>query len=155
TDGRKMSKNFKNYPDPKEMLQKYGGDALRLYLMGSPVMHGEDILISEEQYKMQVRGTMLILWNVYNFFVTYANIDGWDPKTQNSNLKCQNVLDEWILSLLSGLVASVTKSLDGYDTVSAIDSLKAFVSDFSTWYIRRSRDRVGPEFYATTHHVLV
>lgn len=164
TDGRKMSKNFKNYPDPKEMLQKYGGDALRLYLMGSPVMHGEDILISEEQYKMQVRGTMLIFWNVYNFFVTYANIDGWEPKAQISNLKSQNVLDEWILSLLSGLVADVTKSLDSYDTVNVIDSLKSFVTDFSTWYIRRSRDRVGPTapseedknaFYETTHHVLV
>ncbi len=164
TDGRKMSKNFKNYPDPKEMLQKYGGDALRLYLMGSPVMHGEDILISEDQYKMQVRGTMLIFWNVYNFFVTYANMDGWTPKSQSTATTSQNVLDEWILSLLSDLVVDVTKSLDSYDTVSAIDSLKSFVTDFSTWYIRRSRDRVGPTapseedrnaFYETTHHVLI
>ena len=77
TDGRKMSKNYHNYPDPKELLQKYGGDALRLYLMGSPVMKGEDILISEDQYRLQVRGLMLILWNVYNFFITYANIDKW------------------------------------------------------------------------------
>src|SRR6185369_10482302 len=123
TDGRKMSKNFKNYPDPKEMLQRYGGDALRLYLLGSPVMHGEDILISEDQYKQQVRGTMLILWNVYNFFVTYANLDGWSPENQKSKMKSQNVLDEWILSLLHGLVSSVTKSLDGYDTVTAIDAL--------------------------------
>ena len=82
-----MSKNFKNYPDPKEMLQRYGGDALRLYLLGSPVMHGEDILISEDQYKQQVRGTMLILWNVYNFFVTYANLDGWSPENQKSKMK--------------------------------------------------------------------
>ncbi len=164
TDGRKMSKNFKNYPDPKEMLQKYGGDALRLYLMGSPVMHGEDILISEDQYKMQVRGTMLILWNVYNFFITYANIDNWKPnESQKSKVESQNVLDKWILTELTELVAAVTKSLDGYDTVTAIDSLKDFVSDFSTWYIRRSRDRVGPTapsqedkeaFYETTYHVL-
>lgn len=165
TDGRKMSKNFKNYPDPKEMLQKYGGDALRLYLMGSPVMHGEDILISEEQYKQQVRGTMLILWNVYNFFVTYANLDGWKPDSGQARMTSNNnVLDEWILVLLNRLVDDVTKSLDGYDTVSAIDSLKNFVSDFSTWFIRRSRDRVGPTspseedkaaFYETTHEVLV
>lgn len=162
TDGRKMSKNFKNYPDPKEMLQKYGGDALRLYLMGSPVMHGEDILISEDQYKQQVRGTMLILWNVYNFFVTYANLDKWKPTNDNQQPKT-NVLDEWILVLLNNLVTDVTKSLDGYDTVSAIDQLKNFVTDFSTWYIRRSRDRVGPTakdqadkeaFYETTHTVL-
>jgi len=163
TDGRKMSKNFKNYPDPKEMLQKYGGDALRLYLLGSPVMHGEDILISEEQYKMQVRGTMLILWNVYNFFVTYSNLDGWKPNENNKELKVANVLDEWILLLHDKLVNDITKSLDEYDTVTAINALKAFVNDFSTWYIRRSRDRVGPSadniedknaFYQTTHQVL-
>lgn len=161
TDGRKMSKNFKNYPDPAEMLDKYGGDALRLYLLGSPVMHGEDILISEDHYKMQVRGTMLILWNVYNFFITYANLDGWKPgKTVDS----KNVLDTWINVLLEELKTNVTKSLDGYDTVAAIDYIKAFVSDFSTWYIRRSRDRVGPSadnqedkeaFYTTTYEVLV
>ena len=163
TDGRKMSKNFKNYPDPKEMLQKYGGDALRLYLLGSPVMNGEDILISEDHYKQQVRGTMLILWNVYNFFVTYANLDAWHPTTQNAKHTSQNVLDEWILVLLNNLTVDVTKSLDGYDTVAAINAIKAFVTDFSTWYIRRSRDRVGPSaddaadkeaFYETTHTVL-
>jgi len=163
TDGRKMSKNFKNYPDPKEMLQKYGGDALRLYLLGSPVMNGEDILISEDHYKQQVRGTMLILWNVYNFFVTYANLDKWENKSPQTEGKKENVLDEWILLLLNNLTVDVTKSLDGYDTVAAINSIKAFVTDFSTWYIRRSRDRVGPSaddkqdkeaFYETTYTVL-
>lgn len=161
TDGRKMSKNFKNYPDPAEMLEKYGGDALRLYLLGSPVMHGEDILISEDAYKMQVRGTMLILWNVYNFFVTYANLDKWEPGESSGVSK--NVLDEWILTLLEQLKVDVTRSLDSYDTVAAIDAIKVFVTDFSTWYIRRSRDRVGPSaddqsdknaFYETTYTVL-
>jgi isoleucyl-tRNA synthetase len=164
TDGRKMSKNFKNYPDPAEMLGKYGGDALRLYLLGSPVMHGEDILISEDAYKMQVRGTMLILWNVYNFFVTYANLDKWEPNTKNTEQKTENVLDEWILALLEQLKEDVTISLDSYDTVAAIEHIKSFVNDFSTWYIRRSRDRVGPSatneadknaFYETTFSVLV
>ncbi len=163
TDGRKMSKNFKNYPDPREMLDKYGGDALRFYLLGSPVMKGEDILISEEAYKSQIRGTMLILWNTYNFFVTYANLDSWNPKTQISILKTQNVLDEWILALLNNLIEDTTKSLDSYDTVSAIDLIKKFVDDFSTWYVRRSRDRVGPSatgeddkgaFYSTSYEVL-
>ena len=162
TDGRKMSKNFKNYPDPREMLEKYGGDALRLYLLGSPVMHGEDILISEEQYKMQVRSTMLILWNVYNFFVSNAILDGWDSK-RASNKASTNVLDTWIVARLNELVRMVTDSLDGYDTVSAIDAVKFFVNDLSTWYIRRSRERVGPRtektqdkdfFYETTYRVL-
>lgn len=165
TDGRKMSKNFKNYPDPAEMLEKYGGDALRLYLLGTPVMRGEDILISEEQYKMQVRGTMLILWNTFNFFVTYANLDGWEPDgSERLEVRSENVLDEWILSLLEQLKVDVTKSLDSYDTVGAIDAIKDFVTDLSTWYIRRSRDRVGPSaedekdkkaFYETTYYVLV
>ena len=163
TDGRKMSKNFKNYPDPKEMLEKYGGDALRLYLMGSPVMNGEDILISEEQYRNQVKGMMLILWNVYNFFVTYALIDNYQPSTTNDQ-QTTNVLDRWISSLLNQLVGTVTESLEKYDTVTAIDALQKFVNDFSTWYLRRSRDRVGPSaedtddkeaFYRTTQYVLV
>jgi len=162
SDGRKMSKNLKNYPDPKEMLSVYGGDALRLYLLGSPVMHGEDILISEEQYRNQVKGMMLILWNVYNFFVTYAMVDEWDRSEGTSN-KSENVLDEWIMSLLTKLVSDTTKAMDSFDTVAAIALMKDFVSDFSTWYIRRSRDRVGPStennedkqaFYATTYKVL-
>lgn len=164
TDGRKMSKNYKNYPDPKEMLEKYGGDALRLYLLGSPVMNGEDILISEEHYRNQVRGMMLILWNVYNFFITYANIDHWEATRNKQQVTSENVLDRWILSLLHQLIKDVTKALDGYDTVKAIDSLQQFVTDFSTWYLRRSRDRVGPTaeketdkqaFYETTYEVLV
>ena len=156
-----MSKNFKNYPDPKEMLEKFGGDALRLYLMGSPVMNGEDILISEEQYRNQVRGMMLILWNVYNFFIQNALIDDWTP---GEEVASENVLDQWLVSLLHGLVRDVTKALDSYDTVVAIDQIKVFVDNFSTWYLRRSRDRVGPNadddsdknaFYATSYEVLV
>lgn len=167
TDGRKMSKNFGNYPDPKEMLQKYGGDALRLYLLGSPVMHGEDIIISEEHYRDQVRGMLLLLWNIFNFFVQNANIDGWDNPHLNplpeGEEKTTNVLDQWIMSLLHRLVKEVTESLDAYDTVAAIEKSKLFISEFSTWYIRRSRDRIGVtaedqqdkhSFYQTCYAVL-
>jgi isoleucyl-tRNA synthetase len=161
TDGRKMSKNYGNYPDPREMIGKYGGDALRLYLMGSPVMNGEDILISEDNYKMQVRGMMLILWNTYNFFVSYANVDNWSLSSGKTSSK--NVLDKWILSLLNNLIKNVTQDLDSYDTVNTIDKLQKFINEFSTWYIRRSRDRVGLSaedtddkslFYQTAHEVL-
>ncbi len=162
TDGRKMSKNFKNYPDPKEMLQKYGGDALRLYLMSSPVVQGEDTSVSEEQYKSQVKGMLLLLWNVYNFFVSNAITD----KYQVSSIKYQvseNVLDQWIVLLLENLVTDVTESLEKYDTVMAIGRIGVFVNALSTWHIRRSRDRVGPSvengadkeaFYNTCHYVL-
>lgn len=162
TDGRKMSKNLGNYPDPKELLQKYGGDGLRLYLMGSPIMNGEDIVVSEDNYKLQIRGMLLILWNSYNFFVSYALIDKWEANSKNDS-KSTNVLDIWILSLLQNLTKNVTHDLDNYDTVSAIIKLEQFITVFSTWYIRRSRDRVGPgvtdindrnTFYATCFEVL-
>ena len=161
TDGRKMSKNFGNYPDPREMLQKYGGDALRLYLLGSVVMRGEDIIISEEQYRNQVKSTLLTLWNIYNFFVTYANIDKWQP--QNTKVK-KFILDKWILSLLHKLTKEVTENLESYDTVNSIARIKDFISDLSTWYIRRSREYVGPSaadeqdklaFYETCHEVII
>jgi len=161
TDGRKMSKNFGNYPDPREMLQKYGGDALRLYLLGSVVMRGEDIIISEEQYRNQVKSTLLTLWNIYNFFVTYANIDKWQP--QNTRVK-KFILDKWILSLLHKLIKEVTENLESYDTVNSIARIKDFISDLSTWYIRRSREYVGPSaadeedklaFYETCHEVII
>lgn len=164
TDGRKMSKNFGNYPDPKELLQKYGGDALRLYLLGSPVMRGEDIKISEEEYRNQVRTFLLTLWNCYSFFVMYANLDDWSQSTGSQEVASDSVLDQWILSLLSKLTEDMTKSLDKYDSVQAIASARKFVEDLSTWYIRRSRDRIGPSasdqkdkqsFYQTTHHVLL
>ena len=162
TDGRKMSKNYGNYPDPKELLQKYGGDALRLYLLGSPVMHGEDIIISEEHYRQQVRGMMLVLWNTYNFFIMNANLDGWE-RTDISDNPSENVLDMWIVSLLHKLIKEVTESLDTYDTVTAISLIQKFIDEYSTWYVRRSRDRVGPAaennidknaYYATSYEVL-
>ena len=152
-DGRKMSKNFGNYPDPKEMLQKYGGDALRLYLMGTPVMRAEDVAISEEQYRNEVKNYLLTLWNVYNFFVTYANTDEWEPSKEQT--KSTNILDKWINIRLNELIIKTTESLESYDTVSYVDNLKLFLSDLSVWYLRRSRDRRDSEFYSTMYSVLV
>ncbi|HVT00836.1 MAG TPA: isoleucine--tRNA ligase [Patescibacteria group bacterium] len=162
TDGRKMSKNYGNYPDPRKLIETYGGDALRLYLAGTPVMNGEDVLISEDQYKMQVRGNLLILWNIYNFFVSNANADNWEyDESQKAEL---NVLDKWILSLSNKLIRDLTHDLDSYDTVSSVSKIGEFVTLFSTWYIRRSRDRVGPAaqnqedkvaFYQTSYNVLL
>jgi hypothetical protein len=110
TDGRKMSKNYGNFPDPKKLIEQYGGDALRMYLLGSPVMNGEDIRISEIDYRDQVRGTLLILWNVYNFFVTYAIADNWSPSEKSVSVS-QNVLDRWILSKVNKLNLEVSDKL--------------------------------------------
>ncbi len=142
TDGRKMSKNFKNYPDPKLMLQTYGGDALRLYLLSTPVMNGEDMRISEEEYRNQVRGLMLVLWNVYKFYVTYANLSSFSPGDAKP---LTNVLDEWIMARLSQTIQDVQGAMDKYDTVNAIATIKVFVEDLSTWWLRRSRDRMSDD----------
>ena len=164
TDGRKMSKNYGNYPDPKEMLSKFGGDALRLYLMGSPVMRGEDIRISETEYRDQVRGLMLILWNVYNFFISYALVDRWQALPDPNRKPSAHVLDKWILSKLNRLVLETTEFLEMYDTTTAVSQLQYFVTDLSQWYLRRSRERVGPtaadivdkeRCYETLYEVLV
>ncbi|MBI4129730.1 isoleucine--tRNA ligase [Candidatus Roizmanbacteria bacterium] len=137
-DGRKMSKNFQNYPDPKMMLEKYGGDALRLYLLGSPVMMGNDILISEEEYRNQVKDTLLILWNSYKYFVLYANQHKWQAKKRTPS---ENILDKWILTRLDEVGRNMTRYLDSYDTPHTVHELNICIQDLSTWYIRRSRDR--------------
>lgn len=154
-DGRKMSKNLKNYPDPKLMLEKYGGDALRLYLLGSPVMMGGDILISEEEYRNQVKDKLLILWNSYKYFVLYANQHGWKPGNQAQS---DNILDLWILIRLKETGLLITKFLDSYDTPGAVRHTHALIQDVSTWYIRRSRDRFASgdtSALSTLHSVLI
>ncbi len=143
TDGRKMSKSFGNYPDPKMILEKYGGDALRLYFMSSPVMLGEDMNFSEEAVSDNYK-FLLIYWNCYKFFVDYALTFDWSCEKPGGDGKNLNTLDKWILAQLTELVLSTRQSLDEYNIPTATKGLKDFlVNDFSTWYIRRSRDRVG------------
>lgn len=152
TDGRKMSKNFGNYPDPKETLQKYGGDALRLYLMSMPVMRAEDTAISEDNYRNEVKNYLLTLYNVYNYFVTYSNSDGWNPEKISES---KDILDKWINFRLSETILNSVDALENYDTVTYVETLKEFLIDLSTWYLRRSRDRKDSEFYSTMYKVLV
>lgn len=145
SDGRKMSKSYGNYPDPRMLLERYGGDALRLYLMGSAVMKGEDMNFSEEGVAENYR-FLLTYWNCYKYFVDYANIFNWSCHLEGANgdKSRLKVLDHWILSRLTQLVLDVRKNLDKYDIPQATKILKEFlVEDFSTWYIRRSRDRVS------------
>ncbi len=146
TDGRKMSKNYGNFPDPKGVLEQYGGDALRIYMMGSPVMHGEDVNFSNDGVPEATRGFMLILWNCYKYFVDYATIFGWSchvPGVSDSPERL-NVLDKWIIARLTELVRDVNKAYENYDTVTVVKLLREFVvNDLSTWYIRRNRDRIA------------
>lgn len=146
TDGRKMSKNYGNFPDPKTVMQTYGGDALRLYLMGSPVMKGEDVNFSNDGVPEVTRGFMLILWNCYKYFTDYANIFNWSCEVNGPDAKKENlkVLDRWILARLTELVLELNKTYEAYDTTTSVKLIREFVvNDFSTWYIRRNRDRIA------------
>jgi len=146
TDGRKMSKNYGNFPDPKTVMQTYGGDALRLYLMGSPVMKGEDVNFSNDGVPEVTRGFMLILWNCYKYFTDYANIFNWSCEVSGPDAKKENlkVLDRWILARLTELVVDLNKYYESYDTTTSVKLIREFVvNDFSTWYIRRNRDRIA------------
>ncbi len=148
TDGRKMSKNYNNYPDPKEVMTKYGGDGLRLYLLGSPIMKGEDVNFSNGGVPDAVRGFMLILWNSYKYFVDYATTFGWDCNSEEAKEAKEHltILDKWILARLTELVLDLKKNYESYDTSNIVKLLKDFaVNDLSTWYIRRSRDRISGE----------
>ena len=146
TDGRKMSKNYNNYPDPKEVMAKYGGDALRLYLLSSPIMKGEDVNFSNEGIPEATRGFILILWNCYKYFVDYANTFSWDCNSKAAKEARENIsiLDKWVLARLTELVLELKKSYESYDTSTIVKLLREFVvNDLSTWYIRRSRDRIS------------
>jgi isoleucyl-tRNA synthetase len=139
-DGRKMSKRLKNYPDPKYMLETYGADALRLYLMNSPVVRAEDLRFSEDGVQQSMRHLLIPLWNAYSFFVTYARIDHWTP-AQIPIQASPNQLDRWILSSLETLAAEVVAAMDSYDLQRAVRPFVRFIEDLTNWYIRRSRRR--------------
>ena len=138
-DGRKMSKLFKNYPDPKMVLQKYGGDAMRLYLMSSVIMIGENINLDEKEFDNQVKNVLLPLWNSFKYFLTYANLHDWSPESTNSESK--NPLDKWIQNKTNQLTANISENLEKYNIPEATRLIEPFVNDLSRWYIRQSRDR--------------
>jgi isoleucyl-tRNA synthetase len=140
-DGEKMSKSKGNYTDPKINLDLYGADALRFYLMGSPVMQAEDTNFRDDDLKEMHSRIINMLWNSYTFYDLYAK----DVTSGIDVTKSPNVLDRWILSRLSQLIIEVTTSLDGYETTPACRSIRNFVEDYSTWYLRRSRERIKEE----------
>ena len=96
-----MSKRLKNYPDPNEMLNKYGADAVRLYMLNSPAVRGEDLRFSEKGLIETTRQQLLPLWNALAFLSTYAKIDDWEPTSENLSLKKNNPMDRWIMSRLT------------------------------------------------------
>lgn len=137
-NGQKMSKRLKNYPDPMELVSKYGADSLRLYLLSSPVVAGENLNFSEKGVDEIYKKMILRLWNTYKFYEMYADGKVSSFKLQASS---KNVLDNWIIARLEQLKQEVSNALENYELDKAVRPLSGFIDDFSTWYIRRSRER--------------
>jgi isoleucyl-tRNA synthetase len=161
-DGRKLSKRLRNYPEPGEMLDQYGADALRLYLLDSPTLKAEEARLSESGIVESLRAVIIPLWNAYSFFVTYANIDGWTP-AQARGVEPVHRLDRWILSALQTLLRDLNAEMEAYRLYRTAPAMVEFVEKLTNWYIRRSRrrfwksedDQDKASAYATLYRVLV
>ena len=157
-DGQKMSKKLKNYPDPLEVVSRYGADALRFYLLSSPAVRAEDLNFSEKGVAEIYRKNIARLLNVLSFFSTYVEklpIEKFDARD------LENILDKWILARLGGTITEVGRTFDNYEIDRSLRPIEEFIEDLSTWYLRRSRDRFKSEdekdrFQAvmTTCHIL-
>ncbi|MFW9820253.1 MAG: isoleucine--tRNA ligase, partial [Candidatus Thorarchaeota archaeon] len=139
-DGTKMSKSKKNYPDPNLIIEKYGADALRVYLLSSQLMRAQDLSFKEEIVKQIYKRFNLLLFNVLKFY-TLIDID----KSSISKTHSDNILDRWITSLLNILIQDITNLMDDYDTSEASRLFFNFIEDLSTWYIKNSRRRFKSE----------
>jgi len=167
-DGRKMSKSLRNYPDPNYIIDKYGADALRYYMLTSPIVKAEPLNFSEKGVDEVLKKVINRLLNVVSFYELYVDTEASQKifeTYQNNSTKIpstENVLDEWILALLSGLNEKVTDSMEKYELDSATRPIADFIDDLSTWYLRRSRDRFKGDNEAdaqnakeVTHFVLI
>jgi isoleucyl-tRNA synthetase len=160
SDGKKMSKSLRNYTDPVEVLDTYGADAVRFFLVHSALIKAEDLRYSDEGVKEVLKSIILPLWSAYSFFVTYAAIDRVSPSGAPAHPS--NLLDKWILSMAELLSEDVGSALDVYDLSRAVDPIISFIDLLNNWYIRRSRRRFWKsendqdklEAYATLHDVL-
>lgn len=138
TDGRKMSKSFKNYPDPKDTIIKYGADAIRFYMLSTPVVKGEDINFTEQGIDEALKRILLPLWNTFSFFTTYANSTTFNVDTTYSST---NTLDMWLKAEVQDVCNRMTKQLDKYDLSACCKELDETIDALTNWYVRLSRKR--------------
>jgi isoleucyl-tRNA synthetase len=138
SDGQKMSKSLRNYPDVNEVFDTFGSDAMRWLLMASPILRGGDIAVSEAGVRDAVRQAMLPLWNSYYFFALYANAESYQAKETTTS---DHVLDRYILAKTRTAVTEMEQLLDVYNVGGACQSLREYLEVLTNWYIRRSRDR--------------
>ncbi|MFW9972687.1 MAG: class I tRNA ligase family protein, partial [Candidatus Odinarchaeota archaeon] len=141
-DGTKMSKSKQNFPDPKLIIERYGADALRIYLMSSQLMRAQDLNFKEEIVKQVFRRFNLLVINVLKFY-SLIEIKDLDIDLTTSN----NIMDRWVISSLNLLIRNVTKRMDDYDTAEVCRLFFAFIEDLSTWYVKNSRNRFKSELF--------
>ncbi len=165
-DGRKMSKSYGNYTDPNELMDKFSADSLRFLLLSSPLLNGEDFALQDKDVG-DVARKLTMIWNMYDFFTMYAEVDGWEfdptkPFTLNPD-DLTNPLDKWVVSRLHQLNQHVTKHMDEYNIPVALSEFLPFIEDASNWFVRRSRRRFWKseddgdksDAYRTLHYVLL
>ena len=163
-DGRKMSKSLGNFTDPNELMDKFSADSLRFLLLSSPLLNGEDFALHDKSVG-DVARKLAMIWNMYDFFTMYAEVDGWefDGELKDPLNEMTNPLDIWIISRLHQLVAEVERHMDAYNIPDALSPILPFLDDASNWYVRRSRRRFWKseddgdknDAYRTLHYVLV
>lgn len=139
-DGRKMSKSLGNFTDPNELMDQYSADALRFLLLSSPVLSGEDFALLDKDVS-DVHRKLNMLWNVYDFFTTYAEVEGIDSEDFNQVIRITNPLDRWITLRIHQLRDEITEGMEEYNIPKALQGVLPFIDDLSNWYVRRSRRR--------------
>lgn len=163
-DGRKMSKSYGNYTDPNVLMDQYSADSLRFLLLSSPLLNGEDFSLQDKDVS-DIARKLTMIWNMYDFFTMYAEVDGWewDGTDEDPIPQLNNVLDTWIVSRLHQLVSEIDEHMQHYDLPNATKPILEFIDDASNWYVRRSRrrfwksgnDQDKNNAYKTLHYVLV
>lgn len=162
-DGRKMSKSYGNYTDPNELMDQYSADSLRFLLLSSPLLNAEDFALQDKEVG-DVARKLSMVWNMYDFFTMYAEVDGWEftGDLSDPSEELKNPLDQWIVSRVHQLNLEVEKHMDAYDVPNAVKPILPFIEDASNWYVRRSRRRFWKSgddadknnAYRTLHYVL-
>ena len=162
-DGRKMSKSLGNYTDPNILMDQYSADSLRFLLLSSPVLSGEDFALLDKDVS-DVNRKLAMIWNVYDFFTTYAEVEGLDSEDIIASPRFgDNILDTWVVSRLYQLRDEITTGMEEYNVPKALENVLLFIDDMSNWFVRRSRRRFSKnddqedkkQAFATLYYVLI
>ena len=151
-DGKKMSKRLRNYTPPDDLMEEFGADALRLYLINSGLVRAEEQRFTDAGVRDMVRRALLPWLNAFTFFKTYADIDGWKAATRDPSAVSSNITDQWILSRLQSLKSNIAREMESYRLYNVVPALFEFIDDLTRWYIRLNRSRFWSEGITEDKH---